>query len=795
MSDSTCGPLSASVLGEPAIAQELKTLDLPLDQVGAYRVLERVGEGGMGEVYKAERRSPRQTVALKVVKLGMNSREIVARFESERQALAMMDHPGIARVLDAGTTLTGRPYFAMDFVAGKPITDFCDENRLSVTDRLKLFSQVCDAIGHAHTKAIIHRDIKPSNVLAYLQDGVPAAKVIDFGIAKALSGDRLSDLTVYTRPGHAIGTYECMSPEQVEGSPDIDTRTDVYSLGVLLYELLAGTKPFDRATLAGGTDEELRRVIREEEPARPSTRLILSGEEGKSRADRRRTRVESLARELRNELEWIPLMAMRKERSRRYDSPAQLAQDVQNYLQGRPLLAGPESSLYRVRKYVHRHWQGIAIVTTIACIAAGSAALYVHNIRTEQSRTRNALAESEAQRAEAQRQATIATDSNRFLANVLASAQPNNSLGEQVTVVQAMERAIATLDSREKQIEPITEAMIRFVVGATLQSLGRFDEALPQLLLARELDRQTRSAGDPQTRVTLVELGRCYAERGKFAEAEPIFRESLELCRTFLPPDDPEIAKSLSHIGTLLRNTNRFEEAETVLQQVIDIRRQSLPANDPEIPSAINNLAALYWNQGKLAEAEPLVRESLSMRKATLPPGHPNIAQSLNNLATILRDQHKYVEAEPLCREALAMRRKALPAGHPDIGTILHSLAWILNAQGRLDEAEEACREALAIRKGALPADHPFIASTSDDLGWVLQRKGRLDEAEPLYREALQIRTARFGATAAPTTQIAGRLASLLDLTHRSAEASALRAERGLAAPTTQPVTRPAGGS
>src|SRR4051812_11054813 len=293
-----------------------KMADAP-KRIGPYHILELLGEGGMGEVYKAEQRTPiRRTVAIKIIKLGFDSREVVARFESERQAMARMDHPHIARVLDVGISDSGRPYFVMEYVPGKPITQFADDNRLAIKDRLLLFMQACEAISHAHTKAIIHRDVKSSNVLAYLQDGRPTVKVIDFGIAKALTGDRLTDATFNTGQGRIIGTYDSMSPEQADGSPDIDTRTDVYSLGVLLYELLAGAKPFDQATLARAADQEIRRIIREVEPARPSTRLTALGATAAKLAEVRQVKVEQLAQALRSELEWIPLMAMRKERQR-----------------------------------------------------------------------------------------------------------------------------------------------------------------------------------------------------------------------------------------------------------------------------------------------------------------------------------------------------------------------------------------------------------------------------------------------------------------------------------------------
>jgi serine/threonine protein kinase/WD40 repeat protein len=359
----------------PAVsATRLPAASLPLPKlIGPYRILEVLGQGGMGTVYKAEQRHPiRRTVALKVVKTGFDSREVLARFDTERQALARMDHPGIAKVLDAGADERGRPYFVMDYVPGQQITEFCDRNRLDIKQRLLLFIEVCEAIQHAHTKAIIHRDIKAANVLAFVHDGKPRVKVIDFGVAKALTTDRLTDATFATGSGLAIGTYEYMSPEQAEGSPDIDTRTDVYSLGVLLYELLAGVRPFDKETLAKAAHHEMQRIIREVEPPKLSTRFgALSDIDATRIAKARQEESNGLHRNLRLELEWIPLMALRKERDRRYASPAQLAGDLQNYLDGKPLIAGPEGQLYRAQKFIRRYRTAFVVATVIVLLLVG----------------------------------------------------------------------------------------------------------------------------------------------------------------------------------------------------------------------------------------------------------------------------------------------------------------------------------------------------------------------------------------------------------------------------------------
>ncbi|MBS0188574.1 MAG: serine/threonine protein kinase, partial [Planctomycetes bacterium] len=367
---------SPSPLPSPLKAQRRFGGNLPQrgEQIGPYTLLELIGEGGFGTVWLAERREPMvQRVAIKIIKPGMDSKAVVTRFEQERQALAVMDHPNVAKVFDGGVTDRGLPYFVMEYVAGKPITNFCDEHRCTIRQRLELFASVCDAVQHAHMKGIIHRDLKPSNLLAEMVDGKPLVMVIDFGIAKAIVQD--ASVAQFTSEGVAIGTTEYMSPEQAGGRLDVDTRTDVYALGVVLYELLVGRLPFDPATLHQLGFDEVRRIIREEDPPRPSTRLSAIGVEGSALAlSRRHHSPAALIRELRRELEWIPLKAMRKERDRRYESAAALAEDVRRYLDGRALQAAPESRMYLARKLVSRNKpQVIAAAAVFVALGAGLA--------------------------------------------------------------------------------------------------------------------------------------------------------------------------------------------------------------------------------------------------------------------------------------------------------------------------------------------------------------------------------------------------------------------------------------
>jgi WD40 repeat protein len=454
-----------------------------------YRVLERIGKGGWGTVYKAEQRYPfKRTVALKMITAGVDTPDVVARFDSERQALARMDHTNIARVFDAGSTCSGRPYFVMEYVPGEPITIFADRNKLTVSDRLELFLQVCSAVNHAHTKAVIHRDIKAGNVLAFVQDGRPVAKVIDFGISKALTGDRLTEKTFNTYRGQVVGTYESMSPEQAGGSPDIDIRSDVYSLGVLLYELLCGAKPFDPVHLSQVADEEIRRVILEVEPQRPSTRLNSLGEAAAAIASARQASIDALSEQFRDELEWIPLMAMRKERDRRYNNVLQLAQDVRSYLDHEPLLAAPESAGYIAKKFVRRHKFAIAIaavvvlsvLTGLGAAAWGLVAARAGRVLAQQERSRAEDSERRALDGEA-RARSNADQADRNAHEAKRSADEAKVNAEAARRNAAEARANAREAERRSVQSLLAEADAQQAAARWADAGSRLDEARNKL--------------------------------------------------------------------------------------------------------------------------------------------------------------------------------------------------------------------------------------------------------------------------------------------------------------------------
>jgi serine/threonine protein kinase/Tfp pilus assembly protein PilF len=697
--------------------------------IGPYKLLEKIGEGGMAMVYMAEQTEPlRRRVALKIIKLGMDTRGVIARFEAERQALAMMDHPNVAKVLDAGATETGRPYFVMELVKGVSITEYCDKNRLSTKERMALFVPVCNAVEHAHQKGIIHRDIKPSNVMVSLHDGKPVPKVIDFGIAKATCLE-LTEKTLFTRYAQMIGTPEYMSPEQAEFSGlDVDTRTDIYSLGVLLYELLTGAPPFDPKTMRSGAIGEIQRIIREDEPPRPSTLLSTFEDAGKKAAESRRTDVATLAKNLNKELEWIPLKAMRKDRTRRYRSACELADDVQNYLKDEPLIAGPESAMYRIAKFAHRKRAMVAGVAAVAAMLIISAAVsLVFGVRESRAR------------AEAERHARISQAVSDFLRDdLLGSADPWSGRTEGVSVISFLDAASKQLEGKFAD-EPLIEASIRFTIGRTFWHLGRYKEAVEHLERSLKIRRDKLGNEDFDTLLCMRELGWVYRHLSKYDRAEPMLVEALEGMKRTLKEEDGSLLYCMGWLSWLYIQQGRFEEAEQLQAEGLEIIQRKLGAEHPWVPSFMYSIGYIYRCQQRYDEAEKLMTEALDISRRTR--GDLSI-ETLNIIAVLgdlYQNQERYQDAERYLTEALQGRRKVLGEEHPDTFITMDSLGWLYRTQGKLEQAEQLLAECYLKSREALGRGHERTLNSMLRLAVVHQEQERYEQAEELIKEALRI--------------------------------------------------------
>jgi hypothetical protein len=689
--------------------------------IGRYHLLQRIGEGGMGEVWLAEQKEPvRRRVALKLVKAGMNTREVMARFESERQALAVMNHPAIAKVFDAGSTLQGAPYFVMEYVAGVPITAYCDNHRLSTRDRIELFMRVCEGVQHAHQKAIIHRDLKPSNILVTEVDGKPAPKIIDFGVAKALT-QKLSADAMFTRVGAMIGTPEYMSPEQASSSgEDIDTRTDVYSLGVIFYELLAGVPPLE---LRKAALEEFLRKLRDDDAPKPSSRLRTQDPATSTEVARKRqAEPPTLVRQMRGDLDAIALKALEKDRSRRYGSPSDFAADIGRYLRNEAVLAVPPSVAYRARKFARRY--RVALVTACAFVLVLVAAAVI-SIR---------------QSIRANREAAVAQAVDDFLQNDLlgqASAYKQSKPDPKITVRDVLDRAAQRIQGKfEKQ--PEVEASIRGTIGETYEDLGLYPEARTQLERALDLQRRALGAKNPETLKTMSRLGRLVWLQGKYSEGGGLLSQSLEIQRRVLGPQHPDTLYSMSNLAMVYDDQRKYAQAEALFRQTLEIRRRVLGPEHPETLGSLNNLASNYWRQGKYAQAETAFSQVLEVSRRLLGSEHPSTLLAMNNLGNTYEAEGKDAEAESLYRQALEVRRRVMGPEHPDTLYSMNCLADIYLKQAKYSQAEALFSQVVEAQRRALGPEHPDTLHSMDGLAVAEDSEGKYAEAERLFSQTLE---------------------------------------------------------
>jgi len=657
--------------------------------IGRYHLVRRLGEGGMGEVWLAEQKEPvRRRVALKLIKTGMNTREAIARFDSERQALALMDHSAIAKVFDADATPQGEPYFVMEYVAGVPITDYCDNHRLSTRERLELLTRVCEGVQHAHQKAIIHRDLKPSNILVAEVNGKPEPKIIDFGVAKALT-QKLTIDTMFTRAGALVGTPEYMSPEQASSTgEDVDTRTDVYSLGIILYELLAGAPPIELRKLAL---EEFLRRLRQDEPPKPSTRITKQDPATSTEVARKRqTEPQTLAKQLRGELDSIALKALEKDRSRRYASASEFESDIKRYLQNEPVLAVPPSVAYRARKFSRRHRAGLLMLSAFVLVLVAAAAISIRQ---------SIVARRQRDRADAE--AASARAVSEFLRNDLLS--------------QADPTAQGGTDS-----EPDPDVKAR------------------TLLERAALRANKRFAGQPLIESEIQDtIGHAYEGLGLYADSEKHVRRAYELSASSRGPDAPETLDLLMALSGTLRNLNQYADAVTMAKTALDAETRKLGPEDPRTVVAMQNLGALYLFTNQHAEAEPLLKKALEIQ--TRRNGYDNIdtLNTSDSLAQLYIDQSRYAEASVVLAKGLESYRRVFGPDHPFTSREMFGLGKVLQGKGDYPEAERVFAEALAIDQRTRGKRHPDTLGTAERLGRTLVDAGNFDQGIPLLESTL----------------------------------------------------------
>ncbi len=714
----------------------------PLEVIGPYRLIRKIGEGGMGQVWLAEQSEPiRRQVALKLIRSGAFDDALLRRFQAERQSLALMDHPAIAKVFDAGATPAGQPYFVMEYVPGEAITKYCDQKKLSIPERLELFVKVCEGVQHAHQKAIIHRDLKPANVLVVEVDGKPAPRLIDFGLAKAAAESPFAGESVFTGVWGIAGTPGYISPEQAAGS-DIDTRTDVYSLGVVLYEILTGSIPFDTERWRKQSLEEVLRQLREQDPPRPSTRLASDSQLAGSAARLRAAEPRQLSGQLRGDLDSITMKALEKDRERRYQTPSELAADIERSLHHEPVLARQASVAYRARKYVRRHRVAVAVAgALIVLLTAFAATEAVQLRRTTRERDR-------------------ANRITGFMTGMFKVSDPGQARGNQVTAREILDKASSQIDTGLAS-DPEQQSQMMMVMGLVYENLGLYDRA--ESLYRKAADNRLQHLG-PDNNDTLksqASLGWILYRRGHLHDSESLLRNVLDVRTRRYGPKNPDTMAAMGYLGVVLTDEGHPAEGESLQRQVYDYRRRTLGDSNPDTLAAMNHLALALVAEGKWSEAESLDRQQRDLFQRTEGNDAPHTLMAAENLGIVLYREKRFADAEALDRETLAIKRRVLGPDHPETIRTMNTLTAVLTDEGKLEEAQSLEEQVVDARTRLLGPDHPLTVSAMSNLAEILTRRGSYARAEQLLTQAHATQVRVIGPTNPATALSTYNLACL----------------------------------